>query len=170
MLFRSALESELFSDETTTAAPNVESEQSLGEVFAAFREHVEQQISSDDYQTHYDLGIGYKEMGLVDEAIQEFEVAAGCAELHRDACTMIAVCHREREQFGEAATWYRKAIESPGSEEEIRNELRYELAEALLQAGDEKGALDEFRGLLEIDPSFRDVDGRVSELETRLGR
>src|SRR5206468_2899151 len=45
---------------------------SLDEIFKAFRKGVEQQVDSQDYETHYNLGIAYKEMGLVDEAIGEF--------------------------------------------------------------------------------------------------
>ena len=65
-----ALDEELFTDDPLGDAPASESEESLDEVFAAFRERVDEEVSADDFRTHYDLGIGYKEMGLIDEAIE----------------------------------------------------------------------------------------------------
>ena len=164
-----ALESELVAPEADTAVSSGEDgEQAFEDVLSSFKERVAEVVSEDDHRTHYDLGVGYKEMGLVDEAIQQFEVAVASQELQRDACTMIAVCHRELERLEEAAAWYRKAIAAPADDSETRNELRYELGEVLLQAGDERAALDEFRGVSEEDPSFRDAGEKVSDLEARL--
>lgn len=162
----SALESELFADDEAAPAPNAESEQSLGEVFAAFREHVEQEIDSDDFQTHYDLGIGYKEMGLVDEAIHEFETAVKSPEIFREACVMLAVCTREKGDMDAAAEWYRRALSADEMDPQATAGLRYELAEVLLLAGDRQGALELFRNVLQADPMYRDVRERVADLES----
>ncbi|MDH3592346.1 MAG: tetratricopeptide repeat protein, partial [Planctomycetota bacterium] len=70
-----ALDDELFDEDPLGDAPASESEESLDEVFAAFRERVEEEVGADDFRTHYDLGIGYKEMGLLDAAIAEFEIS-----------------------------------------------------------------------------------------------
>jgi tetratricopeptide (TPR) repeat protein len=162
-----ALESELFESEEEIA-PEEESAQAFEQVLNTFKERISEEVAQDDYRTHYDLAIAYKEMGLVDEAIREFQVAASSRELHRDACTMVAVCYREQSQHDKATRWYRQALESSSPEDDSRNELRYDLAEVLLEAGDARAALEEFRELFAVDPEFRDVDGRVSELEGRL--
>jgi tetratricopeptide (TPR) repeat protein len=162
-----ALEQELFASEDTPIVPAEEGEQSIEEIFATFKEHVNREVATDDHRTHYDLGIAYKEMGLTDEAIREFEMAAQTGDLHRDACSMIALCHRDRQDMAEAARWYREAIDSCGDESNVAG-LRYDLAEVLLEVGDTQGALDQFRDVLRADPSFRDVRGRVSELESLL--
>ena len=75
---------------------------------------------------------------------------------------MLALCHRERDEMDAAARCYRRAIASGGGDGDSRNNLRYELAEVLLHAGDPKGALDEFRDLLDAcllytSPSPRDL-------------
>jgi thioredoxin-like negative regulator of GroEL len=68
----------------------------------------------------------------------------------------------------QAARWYREAIEASADDPSSLSELRYDLAEVLLQSGDNEGALSMFRDVLRADPTFRDVRGRVSELETHL--
>ena len=146
-----------------------ESEQSLEDVFAAFKEHVEREVGVEDHRTHYDLGIAYKEMGLLDEAIGAFELAVKSPEIGREAYSMLALCHRERDEMDAAARCYRRAIASSGSDGDSQNNLRYELAEVLLHSGDRQGALDEFRDLHEADPAFRDVRNRIAELESRVG-
>lgn len=164
-----ALESELFDEEEVSApAPEAQSEQSLGDVFAAFRQHVAEEVGSDDFRTRYDLGIAYKEMGLMDEAIEEFRIAVKAPEGAREAAIMLAMCHRDRQEQDLSAEWYRKAIELPGGDAAARNGLRYELAEVLLESGDDDGALGLFREVHAADPAFRDVGERVAQLEARL--
>jgi tetratricopeptide (TPR) repeat protein len=144
-------------------------EESLEEVFEAFKRQVEDEVGSEDYRTHYDLGIAYKEMGLLDDALKEFEIATSSSELFRESCSMLALCQRQRGELGEAVQWYRKAIEAPGGTSEELQGLRYDLAEALLQQGDDRGALDLFRNILDADPGYRDVQSRVTEIRSRLG-
>jgi tetratricopeptide (TPR) repeat protein len=161
-----ALESELFSEEVEAPVPEAQTEQSLEDVFAAFKQHVAEEVGSEDTRTHYDLGIAYKEMGLMDEAIGEFELAARSGEVTREAAIMLALCYREREETKTAAEWYRRAIDEPGGDAESVSGLRYELAEMLLGSGDVEGALKLFREVLAADPCFRDVQERVTELES----
>ncbi len=161
-----ALEAELLDEEPLQ--PEEGPGLAMQEMLGTFRDRVAQEVAIDDFRTHYDLGIAYKEMGLVDEAIQEFEHAAQSPGLRREACVMIAVCHRDRSDLGEAARWYRRALEAMDGSQDAASDLRYELAEALAAAGDLAAALEEFRGLQRADPTFRDVDGRVHELEAQL--
>ncbi len=147
------------------SGPKEFDEQSVEEVFAAFKQHVEEEIGGEDHRTHYDLGIAYKEMGLLDDAIGEFENALRAPEIHRDACTMIALCHREKGSVREAVEWYRRALELPGGDEEALRGLRYDLAEALLETGDRDAALILLREVERSDPGYRDVARRISDLE-----
>ncbi|MDH3629352.1 MAG: tetratricopeptide repeat protein [Acidobacteriota bacterium] len=162
-----ALEDEMFGGEANEPAAKPESEQSLESVFAAFREQVDNELGPDDYRTHYDLGIGYMEMGLLDEAVREFEISKGDTDLYRDSCVMLAVSHRTREDAAAAIDWFRKALECDADDASKVYELRYDLAELLLASGDEEGALGEFRTVLDGDAGFRDVRVRVEQLESR---
>jgi tetratricopeptide (TPR) repeat protein len=162
----SALESELFAEEAGTPSPEAADIEDLGQMFQQFKEHVDREVGSDDHRTHYDLGIAYKEMGLIDEAIQEFRVAVETPDLAREASVMLGICYRDREEPTAAAEWYRKALAAAGDDVET-SDLRYDLAEVLLKSGEPGAALDTFRTLLETDPSFRDVRERIAELESR---
>jgi tetratricopeptide (TPR) repeat protein len=153
----------------TEAGEGPPGEESLEEVFDAFKRQVEDEVGSEDYRTHYDLGIAYKEMGLLDDALKEFEIAASSSELFREACSMLALCQRQRGELGEAVLWYQKALDAPGGTPEEVQGLRYDLADALVQQGDDKAALDLYRKILESDPGYRDVQSRVTEIQSRIG-
>lgn len=152
-----------------SASAPVAEEQSLEEVFEAFKRHVAKEVGAADHQTHYDLGIGYREMGLLDDALEEFRRASEAPELRRQACSMLALCHRERGELAEAARWYREALAAARGPEDGPEGLRYELAETLLASGDARAALDLFLEVAETDPTYRDVGSRVVELRARLG-
>ena len=164
-----ALEGELFLDDDEPLVPQAPREQSLDEVFAAFQEQVERQVDADDFQTHYDLGIAYREMGLLDEAIAEFERTASAGGFRRESTIMIASCHRDAGRISVAVDWYRKALDLPSDDTEAQSGLRYDLAEVLAELGEMAEALDLYRVVQELDPSFRDISLRVSQLEERLG-
>ena len=126
------------------------------------------EVEGGDFRTHYDLGIAYKEMGLVDDAIEEFRTASAAPELYREACSMLGLCHWERGQAAEAIQWYRAALEAPSDEEAPLSGLRYDLAEILLQTGDQRGAFDLYAQIAAVEPQYRDVERRLAELRPHL--
>ncbi len=149
--------------------PDAGSEQSIDEVFAAFKERVNEEVASDDFRTHYDLAIGYKEMGLFDAAIEEFQTAAGAPELRRDAMVMMGDCHRDQGEAESAVRCYRGALAAgAGADPAILTPVRYELASLLADSGESAAALDAFREVQASDPDFRDVGSRIDALESQL--
>ncbi|ANM28928.1 hypothetical protein ABI59_03870 [Acidobacteria bacterium Mor1] len=158
-----ALEEDLFEEPTVT--PQSESDESIEEVFAAFRQHVQEEVGEDDHRTHYDLGIAYKEMGLINEAIDEFQIAVNSPDLLREACSMLALCHREKQDLEGAVRWYRDALRAAEGDAEATRSLNYDLGEVLEMSGEAGGALDLFRAVLAMDPDYRDVQDKVRALE-----
>jgi tetratricopeptide (TPR) repeat protein len=144
-----------------------EGEQSLEEVFDTFKRHVDATVHAEDFRTRYDLGIAYKEMGLIDEALDAFRAALRSPEIRREACTMIALCHRERGEVDEAVEWYRRALEGEDEGTRELHGIRYDLAEVLLERGEADDALRLFRSVLEADPSYREVRRYVADLQSR---
>jgi tetratricopeptide (TPR) repeat protein len=165
-----ALDDDLFEDDPQGELPASESEESLDEVFAAFRERVEQEVGAEDFRTHYDLGIGYKEMGLLDAAMAEFEISVKSEDLFQVSCVMLALCCREQAQLDQAADWYRQALEAIEDGNSGGFALRYDLAEVLVESGDTGSALDLFRDVHQHDPDFRDVAERVSQLASAVSK
>ena len=61
---------------TSKARPRSSGDAGLADIFKEFKKGVDKQLGKEDYDTRYNLGIAYKEMGLIDEAIAEFQLAA----------------------------------------------------------------------------------------------
>ncbi|MBI3133010.1 MAG: tetratricopeptide repeat protein [Acidobacteria bacterium] len=139
----------------------VEKVQSVEELFDAFRSGVEQQVNAEDYDTHYNLGIAYKEMMLIDAAIEEFKKAMGDPERTLECCSMLAICEQARGDFDASMTWLNEGIGAPGFPPEDSVGLRYDLAELYLQQGHTAMAQEEFRRVYEMDPEYRDVAARI---------
>lgn len=158
----SALEDSGEGEEMHDATKVVDKVQSVDELFDAFRLGVEEQVKGDDYDTHYNLGIAYKEMMLIDPAIDEFKKVLRDPERTLECCSMLSICEQARGNFDEAMAWLVKGIKAPGFPPEDSIGLRYDLGEMYLQTGDRDAALQEYRQVYELDPEYRDVASRIA--------
>jgi tetratricopeptide (TPR) repeat protein len=137
---------------------------SLSDIFREFQKGVDKQLGKEDYETRYNLGIAYKEMGLVDEAIAEFQLAAKDEARLLECASMLGICFLEKGMPKLAVKWFEKGLSAPGRNEEEYQGLRYDLASALEQAGETERALALFTELYGQDASFRDVADKVRQL------
>ncbi len=136
-------------------------EAELEEVFREFQKGVSQQLSEEDSDTHFNLGIAYKEMGLVSEAIREFQIASRDSGYFIECCSMIGVCFVEQGMFENAAEWYRRALVVPDLSPDSRLALSYDLASALEMSGDKVQAARLFEEIVVENPTFRDASRRL---------
>jgi tetratricopeptide (TPR) repeat protein len=136
----------------------------LADIFKEFKKGVDKQLGKEDYDTRYNLGIAYKEMGLVDEAIAEFQLAAKDESRVLECASMLGICFLEKGMPKLAVKWFEKGLAMPGRREEEYQGLRYDLAMALEAAGDTDKALSLFTDLYGQDANFRDVAAKVREL------
>ena len=141
----------------------------LEEIFREFKKGVEQQLSPEDYETHYNLGIAYKEMALVDEAIGEFQRAAKSPQYAVESCSMLGLCFLEKGLPQLAIKWYRKGLESPNLRDDDRLGLQYDLAGVYLDVGDRDNAYRTFLDIYGSDANFRDVGDRLKALSLPTG-
>jgi tetratricopeptide (TPR) repeat protein len=148
-------------EEMHDATHVVEKIQSVDELFSAFREGVEKQVKVDDYDTHYNLGIAYKEMVLIEPAIEEFKIAMGDPERTLECCSMLSICEQARGDLNAAVTWLQQGILAPGFPPEDCVGLRYDLGDIYLLQGHKDLAMEEFRAVHEMDPDYRDVAARL---------
>jgi len=144
-------------EEMHDATNVVEKIQSVDELFNAFREGVEQQVKGDDYDTHYNLGIAYKEMMLLEPAMEEFKKAMRDPERTLECCSMLSICETVQGHLEAAAEWLRLGIDAPGFPPEDAIGLRYDLGDILVQQGLKDEALEQFQLVSEIDPDYREV-------------
>lgn len=132
------------------------------EIFPAAVEGAELDLA--ELESHYDLGIGYKEMGMYAGAIKEFDVAAGNPQRRFDCLTLQAICYRDKGEPDKAEELLRRGLSLGVISRDERTCLNYELA-VLLEA---KGAADEaielYREVMRANPAYQDASDRLSAL------
>lgn len=141
-------------------------EESIEELFKQFQRGVAEQLGEEDHATHFDLGLAYREMGLLDEAIGEFQLVLKSPEMALDAMTLIANCYMDKGLPEEAASWFEKALKTPNLPAEAELGLRYELGRACEAAGNVAAALGHYAEVLAVNPAYRDVVERITRLRT----
>ena len=142
---------------------------SFDDIFQAFKKGVEEQVDSEDYDTHYNLGIAYREMGLVDEAIGEFQFAAKDPSRIIECCCILGLCFRDKGMPDLALKWYRKGLDMPdlGTDESVG--LQYDIAEVYREKGDYRNALDGYTEVYGVNSTYRDVAAKIQEMRSLLG-
>jgi len=153
-------------------AATAESLNELAEVFQEFREELGEMGEEDeDLETHYNLGIAYREMGLLDEAIGEFQKVAKAVQNGKpfpyamNCSTLLALTFMDKSEPKIASLWYKRALETPKLEPETVLALRYDLGLALEMAGESSAALDSFRQVYAMNIDYRDVAEHIAALQ-----
>ena len=143
----------------------------LGDLFDKFRDEMgETSTEHEDLETHYNLGIAYREMGLLEEAISEFQKVAKAnngGQTFRYAmqcCTLLGLAFMEKGEPAIAAMWYERALEMPGLDQESILALRYDLGVAQELAGEKAAARKSFSQVYGMNIDYRDVAERLSAL------
>ena len=158
--------------EPASASGAIENLNELSEVFQEFRSELGEMSDEDeDLETHYNLGIAYREMGLLDEAIGEFQKVAKAIQKGKpfryemNCSTMLGLSFMDKGEPMVASLWYKRALTTPGLEEESILALRYDLGLALESAGESNEALDSFRQVYAANIDYRDVADRIATLQ-----
>ena len=143
---------------------NEDEQVDVEEVFAKFKEGVAKQISVDDSDSHYNLGIAYKEMMLIDDAIREFDVAARDPKRECVCRSMIGMLHIERGNLNEAIDAFLQGLNAPIKDPQQETVLCYEIGAAYEAKKMSKEALSYYQKAMRRDPNYRDVQERVRRL------
>jgi len=126
----------------------------------------------EDPETHYNLGIAFKEMGLLDESIGELQKVCRAIDRGRSfsqpiqAYTWLAQCLVDKGAPEAAVRWYQKALQIPGLDDSSRCAIYYDLAAAYEAFGDKKSALANFMEVYGSNIDFRDVASRIKVLKS----
>jgi tetratricopeptide (TPR) repeat protein len=143
----------------------------LAELFEEFRAAEEGDTVTEDFETHYNMGTAYKEMDLIDEAIQEFQTSAALVKpadgssRFLQCCNMLGHCFVQKGMPEAAVIWFKKGLSAPGHSEDEYQALRYELGSAYEQLGDFKQARDAYTEVYGVDVSYREVADKLSQLK-----
>jgi tetratricopeptide (TPR) repeat protein len=163
------------------AAPRAESpapqkglDPGLAAIFDEFREAVEEpEDTSGDFDTHYQTGLAYREMGLLDQAVEEFQAAVNLSApgdgtpRYLQCCNLLGHCFMQKGVPRAAVVWFRKGLEAPGHTEDEYQALRFELGTAYEQMGDTARAIEVFSEVYAVDVSYRGVAERLRELQAQ---
>ena len=127
---------------------------------------MQEAVRREDAQTHYDLGIAYKEMGLLDEAIAEFQLALqfGGGVRKIDCITILGVCAIEKGRPEEAVQVLSRALAEPGLAPDAQRALSYELGQAYEALGERTLALAQYHAVARSERGFRDTTARIQRL------
>lgn len=121
------------------------------------------ELESADYQSHYDLGLALREMGLFDDALAEFRQAAADPSRRVRCLAMQGACLREKGEAAVAESALRTLLVSPELTPQDEAAVKYELALTLQALGNN----DESARLLEevdqLCPGFMDVASRSKD-------
>jgi tetratricopeptide (TPR) repeat protein len=137
----------------------------VDQVFEKFRAGFRSQVSENDSATHYDLGVAYKEMGLIADAIHEFELAARDPERECNCFAMIGLVYLEQNELDRAAEAYVRALGAADKTVEQEMNLYYDLGIVYEMKGKAQDALYYFQKIARRDPGYRDVSERLSSLQ-----
>ncbi len=142
-------------------------EQSLDEIFDEFKKGVELQSVREDVDTHYNLGVAYKEMGLLDDAIGEFILTPEDEPKYIQSRYMLGLCYMEKGEYQKAISEIERALACPETPGEARHGIgmHYDLGLAYQGAGNISAALSEFQIVSQMDSRYRDVGAKLKVLK-----
>ena len=149
-------------------APSID----LADMFGELKHELEEETTAadEDPETHYNLGVAFREMGLLDEAIGEFQKVCQSTEHGRafsqlmQTYTWLAQCFLDKGVPEAAIRWYEKALKLPTLDQETRTALHYELASSFENAGNKSAALSNFLEVYGSNIDYRDVGERIKAL------
>lgn len=118
-----------------------------------------------DYEAHYALGVAYKNMGLYEEAKEEFHVSMNSDSYYLDSALMTAVCLKEDRHLAQAILGLETVLADPRCQGAKGQAIRYELG--LLYEAEEQW--EKAAHAFESIPSFHDVPQRLAALKGKQG-
>ena len=156
-------------DSTAKAAAGAD----LNDMFDELKAELEEDAKpfQEDAEDHYNLGVAFREMGLLDEAIGELQKV--CQSIDRgqpfsqtiQAYTWLAQCFIDKNIPEAAIRWYEKALKIPALSDEARTALHYELAATYQLANNKRAALAHFMEVYGSNIDYRDVAERIQALK-----
>jgi tetratricopeptide (TPR) repeat protein len=166
----------LVSEAAKTEAPKFDAGAGvdLADMFGELKHELEEDVASsdEDPETHYNLGVAFREMGLLDEAIGELQKVCQAVD-HGHAFpqvmqtyTWLAQCFLDKGVPEAAIRWYEKALKLPQIDQETRTALHYELASSYEVSGNKQLALSNFMEVYGSNIDYRDVAERIKALKS----
>jgi tetratricopeptide (TPR) repeat protein len=139
----------------------VEVDPELNDIFHEFKTGIDKELGDKDVESRYNLGIAYKEMGLLDDAIREFQISAKDPEKALQSSSMLALCYMEKKLYSNAINEFQKVLSLISPSEDGYLGAKCDLADAYVKNKEHKKALVLYTEIHSQNPQFRDVEQKV---------
>ncbi|HEY7769014.1 tetratricopeptide repeat protein, partial [Longimicrobium sp.] len=149
--------------------PSGDEDKDFAEMLASFRQKVAENIDVEDNASHYDLGVAFMEMGLIDEAISEFQVALRGGAKPLATLELLGQCFVEKTQYAVAGRVLDRALKLPGVADGDLVGVLYLLGRVEEGTGRPDTALEYYERVVSVDIRFRDTAQRVDRLRASRG-
>ena len=162
---------ELFEEEVASeegAEFEFQTASDLDTLLEQFKRKAAEEITVSDYEAHFDLGITYKEMGLIEEAMDAFKKSMKGERWTLKSTEMIGKCLEILEDYEKAERIYKKVLESKKYNEDETISFAYSLGDIFARQKEYKKALKEYKKVLRIDPEFQGVKERIELMNKGL--
>jgi tetratricopeptide (TPR) repeat protein len=163
---------ELVEEAAEPPAEAVSARDELQEIFDELKEQTGDLKPLLDFETHYSLGLAYKDMDLLDDAISEFQMAfrtAGMQDLEGDyihCCNMLGVCFKRKQMSKVAIMWFERGLKITGRTEDEYQALRFEIGLCYEEMGEIEKAVEAFTEVYGIDVNYRKVAQKIKQLQS----
>ena len=145
--------------------PTGDEEADFQDMLQKFKQGIAENVEEEDHQSHYDLGVAYKEMGLLDEAIAEFQKALRAPTNRVPTYEALGQCFIEKGQYPMAATILGRALHEPGVSENQLVGVLYLLGRCAQERGQRDAAIEYYQRVFVVDIQFQDVGERLAAVE-----
>jgi tetratricopeptide (TPR) repeat protein len=146
--------------------PTGDEDADFKDMLRKFKQGISENVEEEDHQSHYDLGVAYKEMGLLDEAIAEFQKALRAPSNRVPTYEALGQCFVEKGQVPMAATILSRALHEKGVSEDQLVGVLYLLGQCAERRGQLEQAVEYYQRVFVIDIQFKDVGERLAALES----
>ena len=150
--------------------PTGDEQKDFQEMLSQFKRGIDENIDAEDFQAHYDLGVAFKEMGLLDEAISEFQKALRSPEGRLKTSEALGNSFYEKGQYAIAESILKRAVESLGATDDEQIGLIYWLGRSQEAQGKLEPAITTYERVLAVDIGFRDTSSRMGKLSQGRAR
>jgi len=145
--------------------PTGDEEADFQDMLRKFKQGIAQNVDEEDHQAHYDLGVAFKEMSLLDEAIAEFQKALRSPVNRAPTYEALGQCFIEKEQFAMAYTVLNRGLNEQNMSDDQLVGVLYLLGQCAEAMGKGEEALTFYQRVFVVDITFRDVADRIAEVE-----
>jgi len=138
------------------------------EIVNSYKKKVDE--NQEDIQSRFFLGIIFKELRMVDDAIEQFQKTKRMNEYFLQSSNMLAMCFAMKPGMQQIAIrTLKKAIETKEYPEEQKLDLYYNLGMLLEGTNKQQEALTCYQEIYKYDLTYRDVAQKIKHLREQSG-